>query len=143
MRTTLALDDELLQKAEAYTGLREKSALVREALRALIERERRDGWRALVAPSPRWHRRRGAGRTPNDPAGWSGQMVLVDTSVWVDHLRTGSPVLSGLLDGGRVLGHPFVTGELSLGKCDSVASYWTLCESCLKQPSPRKTRCST
>jgi Arc/MetJ family transcription regulator len=39
MRTTLALDDELLKKAQAYTGLREKSAIVREALRALIERE--------------------------------------------------------------------------------------------------------
>jgi Arc/MetJ family transcription regulator len=39
MRTTLALDDELLGKAQAYTGLREKSALVREALRALIEHE--------------------------------------------------------------------------------------------------------
>jgi Arc/MetJ family transcription regulator len=39
MRTTLALDDELLARAQAYTGLREKSALVREALRALIERE--------------------------------------------------------------------------------------------------------
>jgi Arc/MetJ family transcription regulator len=39
MRTTLALDNELLEKAQAYTGLREKSALVREALRALIERE--------------------------------------------------------------------------------------------------------
>lgn len=39
MRTTIALDDELIAKAEAYTGLREKSALVREALKALIERE--------------------------------------------------------------------------------------------------------
>ncbi len=39
MRTTLALDDDLLEKAASYTGLREKSALVREALRALIERE--------------------------------------------------------------------------------------------------------
>ena len=39
MRTTLALDDELLAKAEAYTGIREKAALIREALRALIERE--------------------------------------------------------------------------------------------------------
>lgn len=39
MRTTLALDDELLAKAEALTGLKEKSALVREALKALIERE--------------------------------------------------------------------------------------------------------
>lgn len=39
MRTTLALDDELLSKAQACTGLNEKSALVREALKALIERE--------------------------------------------------------------------------------------------------------
>jgi Arc/MetJ family transcription regulator len=39
MRTTLALDDELLAKAQAFTGLQEKSALVREALKALIERE--------------------------------------------------------------------------------------------------------
>jgi Arc/MetJ family transcription regulator len=39
MRTTLALDDELVAKAQAYTGIKEKSALVREALKALIERE--------------------------------------------------------------------------------------------------------
>ena len=39
MRTTIALDDELLAKAQAYTGLKEKSALVREALKALVERE--------------------------------------------------------------------------------------------------------
>jgi Arc/MetJ family transcription regulator len=39
MRTTLALDDDLMAKARAYTGLTEKSALVREALKALVERE--------------------------------------------------------------------------------------------------------
>jgi Arc/MetJ family transcription regulator len=39
MRTTLALDDELVAQAQSYTGLKEKSALVREALKALIERE--------------------------------------------------------------------------------------------------------
>jgi Arc/MetJ family transcription regulator len=39
MRTTLALDDDLLAKATALTGLTEKTALVREALRALIQRE--------------------------------------------------------------------------------------------------------
>ena len=39
MRTTLALDDDLGAKAQAFTGLKEKSALVREALKALIERE--------------------------------------------------------------------------------------------------------
>lgn len=39
MRTTIALDDDLLAKAQAYTGLEEKTALVREALKALIQRE--------------------------------------------------------------------------------------------------------
>ena len=39
MRTTLALDDDLVSKAQAFTGLTEKSSLVREALRALIARE--------------------------------------------------------------------------------------------------------
>ena len=39
MRTTIALDDELVAKATAYTGLQDKSSLIREALIALIERE--------------------------------------------------------------------------------------------------------
>jgi Arc/MetJ family transcription regulator len=39
MRTTLALDDDLLAEAQELTGLPEKSALIREALKALIERE--------------------------------------------------------------------------------------------------------
>ena len=39
MRTTLALDDDLLDQARDLTGVSEKSALVREALKALIERE--------------------------------------------------------------------------------------------------------
>jgi len=39
MRTTIALDDDLVAKAHAFTGLTENSSLVREALKALIERE--------------------------------------------------------------------------------------------------------
>jgi Arc/MetJ family transcription regulator len=39
MRTTISLDDDLVARAQAITGLREKSSLVREALKALIERE--------------------------------------------------------------------------------------------------------
>ena len=42
-------------------------------------------------------------------------MILVDTSVWVDHLRARDATLVGLLDAGAVLGHPFVLGELALG----------------------------
>ncbi len=39
MRTTITLDDDLLAKAQALTGLQEKSSLVRLALKALVERE--------------------------------------------------------------------------------------------------------
>ena len=39
MRTTIALDDDLVRTAQEFTGLAEKTALVREALKALIERE--------------------------------------------------------------------------------------------------------
>lgn len=39
MRTTIALDDELVTEAQGLTGLKEKSSLIREALKALIERE--------------------------------------------------------------------------------------------------------
>ena len=59
MRTTLALDDELLAKAQALTGLNEKPSLIREALKALIEREsarrlaKLGGSEPKAAPAPR------------------------------------------------------------------------------------------
>jgi predicted nucleic acid-binding protein len=42
-------------------------------------------------------------------------VILVDTSVWVDHLRAGNKMLGGLLEAGTVLIHPFVIGEIALG----------------------------
>ena len=42
-------------------------------------------------------------------------MILVDTSVWVEHLRHGLPRLATLLQGGEVLIHPWVIGELACG----------------------------
>ena len=39
MRTTVTLDNDLMRKAQAYTGLKEKSALIREALNQLVQRE--------------------------------------------------------------------------------------------------------
>lgn len=42
-------------------------------------------------------------------------MILVDTSVWIDHLNHGDPVLFSLLGENNVLLHPFVFGELALG----------------------------
>ena len=42
-------------------------------------------------------------------------MILVDTSVWIDHFRAGDESLAALLDAGMVVTHPFVVGELALG----------------------------
>ena len=42
-------------------------------------------------------------------------MILVDTLVWIDHLRAGDDELAALLNGSRVLMHPFVLGELACG----------------------------
>lgn len=42
-------------------------------------------------------------------------MVLVDASVWIDHLRNNEPRLVRLLTQNSVLIHPFVRGELALG----------------------------
>jgi predicted nucleic acid-binding protein len=42
-------------------------------------------------------------------------MILVDTSVWVDHLRENDLALSTLLERRQILAHPFVIGELALG----------------------------
>ena len=42
-------------------------------------------------------------------------MILVDTSVWIEHLRTGSERLRSLLYNEQVLCHPFVVGELACG----------------------------
>jgi predicted nucleic acid-binding protein len=42
-------------------------------------------------------------------------MILVDTSIWVDHLRRADPLMSSLLDEDSVLIHPFVFGEIAMG----------------------------
>jgi Arc/MetJ family transcription regulator len=59
MRTTISLDDDLLAAAQSLTGVQEKSALVRVALKALVEREtarrlaRLGGSEPGLAPVPR------------------------------------------------------------------------------------------
>jgi predicted nucleic acid-binding protein len=42
-------------------------------------------------------------------------VILLDTSIWVNHLRESDPLVGNLLAGGQVLAHPFVIGELALG----------------------------
>ena len=49
-------------------------------------------------------------------------MILVDTSVWVAHLRSGDAGLAALLEQGAVICHPFVTGEIACGSLKSRAA---------------------
>jgi predicted nucleic acid-binding protein len=49
-------------------------------------------------------------------------MVLVDTSVWIEHFRRTHPGLAGLLAEGIVLTHPFVSGELACGNLKNRAA---------------------
>jgi predicted nucleic acid-binding protein len=43
-------------------------------------------------------------------------VIIVDTSVWIEHLRRGNPELAEALERGEVLTHPFVIGELACGQ---------------------------
>jgi len=52
MRASVALDDELMRRAQEYTGLTERTAILREALRALIEREAGRRLLALAGTMP-------------------------------------------------------------------------------------------
>jgi hypothetical protein len=49
-------------------------------------------------------------------------MILVDTSVWVEHFRRGEPVLARRLQAGEVLSHPLVIGEVAMGNLQDRAT---------------------
>jgi predicted nucleic acid-binding protein len=53
-------------------------------------------------------------------------MVLVDTSVWVAHLRDGAIGLDALLMDGHVVSHPFIVGELACGDLENRSEILTL-----------------
>lgn len=53
-------------------------------------------------------------------------MILVDTSIWIDHLHHSQPRLVALLSENQVLVHPMVVGELALGSLADRANVLTL-----------------
>ena len=53
-------------------------------------------------------------------------MILVDTSVWIDHLRSNERTLAMALESGEVLSHPFVVGELACGNLRNRAAVMLL-----------------
>src|SRR3954468_855099 len=71
----------------------------------------RTGKRTKARPS-RWERTGTRARAAPEDAGC---VILVDTSVWVDHFRAGLPALVKCLEQSAVATQPFVIGELALG----------------------------
>jgi predicted nucleic acid-binding protein len=50
-------------------------------------------------------------------------MIIIDTSVWVDHFREPDEILKSLLTNGQVGLHPFVLGELTWAACPAKAMF--------------------
>jgi len=66
-------------------------------------------------------------------------VILVDTSIWVDHLRAGEPALVHALEQGHVLMHPFVVGELACGTLKNRAEILRLAASLPGAPEATDT----
>jgi predicted nucleic acid-binding protein len=73
-----------------------------------------------------WEERKNRLDPFREEGGWSKKMVLVDTSVWVEHLRKKEDRLAGLLNDGQVACHPFIIGELACGHLKNRSEILTL-----------------
>jgi predicted nucleic acid-binding protein len=60
--------------------------------------------------------------------------MLVDTAVWIDHLRRGDPILIGLLEQAQVAVHPFIVGEVACGHLANRAEILDALEALPKAP---------
>jgi len=56
-------------------------------------------------------------------------MILIDSSVWIDHFRTENSLLSGLLMQGAIVMHEFILGELAIGNFKNRKEILTLLDS--------------
>lgn len=106
MRTTVNLDEELLVEAQRLTGSKERTALIHDGLRA-----DRTGERATAGAVGRQRARFAASAAPAK----CERMILVGTSLWVDHLRSSHRGLIRQLEVGQVCCHPLIIGEIACG----------------------------
>ncbi len=105
MRTTLNIDDELLEQALKLTNITSKSELIRRAPKALVEKE--SAWRLA---------KMGGSQPGLKPITRRClPMIPTDASVWVEYSRGREKTLEQLLKTNRVFIHPFVIGEVACG----------------------------
>ncbi len=108
VRTTLIIQDELLERARQSFGHSRKDG-ARSCGSQCVDRARI----GETPCRPGWYRAGGSVRSK----AWNKtlSMILVDTSVWIDHFRAGNKTLGKMLHDGLVMTHPFVIGELACG----------------------------
>ena len=106
MRTTMNIDDRLLEEASKATGIKEKSKLLHDGLRAFRPRKRARDNRA---------RRERPGCADSRTTAIPRKMFVVDSSIWIDDVRAGEPLLDAHLMREQALMHPHVLGEVALG----------------------------
>ncbi len=70
-------------------------------------------------------------------------MLLVDTSIWIDHFRQGDAALGQALVEGTVLSHPFVIGELALGNIRQRGLILEALSACPARSSPNRLKSFT
>ena len=107
MRTTVTIDDALLAKAAELTGVTESVALLRQGLQTLIRVESARRLAALGGTDSQ------ASAAPL--GGGRLTVILVDTSIWIDHLHTDEALLVSLLAIDEIGCHHLVIEELALG----------------------------
>ena len=109
MRTTMFLNETLLEEARRLTGLTEKTAIVHAG-----GLEASDRPRERTSPGRPGRLRSHGDRWPSSSADQARPpMTLVDTSIWANHLRRADPRLVRLLGDAQVVCHPFVGGVVA------------------------------
>jgi predicted nucleic acid-binding protein len=112
VRTTVTIDDELLRRAETLSATKDRGEVIREGVRTLVRVESARRLAALGGD------RAGRVSSAEAPRRWLDRgrlVILVDTSVWIDHFHRVVPALVDQLERDEVGCHPLVIEELALG----------------------------
>ncbi len=134
MRTTLNLDDELVEAAQEFTGIFEKTSLVREALKSLVEREASRRLAALGGTMPELE------DIPRRREDSSHVMILADTTVWIDRFRSVNAAMQRQLNNRNLAIHPLIVAEVALGSLRNRAKTLNgsiCCRRCALPKSPK------
>ena len=133
MRSTINIDDRLMEKARSLTGTKETAAIVRQALETFVRVEAGKRLIALGGTMP-------DAEACAAPPQRGSEVILADTSIWIDHFRHSDAELRRIIEEDMLLCHPFVIGELALGSLRDRATVLAFLAAQQRPSSPRMMR---